>query len=208
MKTFAGTLLLGLALTWAAALARAQDLPGPLLEQFFPPDLVRMAQPALHLTDEQEATLQDALDRVEPHLAETRKLLEKANGTLSEMVKPEKLDNDAVMEQADRVLRLQTETQRATLALLLRIREILTPEQQAKLREFKSKTAAFQARIRQASELAAQWKAQGRDLSGFEQARRQFEALMGAGDFRAAETTLDNTLKRLKEPPAAPKSRP
>ena len=205
MKTLPGMTLLGLALVCAACSARAQTLPDPIFESLYPPELVRMAQPALNLTDEQKSTLQDAVNKVGAHLAQVKKTLEKETGKLVAMVKAEQLDSDAVMAQADKVMSLEHETKRATLALLLKIRETLTPEQQVKLREFKSKTAGFHARVRQAMDLAQEWKQDGRDLTGFEKAREKFEALMGEGDFKAAEALLDNTLKLLKQPPSEPK---
>jgi Spy/CpxP family protein refolding chaperone len=205
MKTLSGIVLLSLMLAGAGSSAHAQNLPEALAENFYPPELVRMAQPALNLTDEQKASLQEAVERIGTRNAETGKLLEKETGLLLALVKAEPLDGDAVMAQSDKVMRLEQEARRASLALLIRIRETLTPEQQAKLREFKTKTAGFQARVRQALELARKWKQEGRDLSGFEQARGQFEALMSQGDFKAADALLENTLKRLKEPPSEPK---
>ncbi len=205
MKALTAINLVALALACAGISARAQNLPEAITENFYPPELVRMAQPALNLTEEQKASLQEAVQRVEMGHAGARKLLENETGRLVAMVKAEKLDGDSVLAQADKVMHLEQETRRATLALLIKIRETLTPEQQAKLRELKAKTAGFRARVRQAMDLAQKWKEEGRELSGFEQARAEFEARMSAGDFKAAEALLENTLKRLKEPPGEPK---
>jgi hypothetical protein len=85
------------------------------------------------------------------------------------------------------------------LVLLVKIKNTLTVEQQAKLKELKDKSAGFQTKVRQAMDLAKKWKEEGRDISSFEQARDEFEALMREGDFKKAEELLEKTLKRLRE---------
>jgi Spy/CpxP family protein refolding chaperone len=205
VKLLPALLLLCLGLAFPAGSARAQALPEPLAEYLYPPELVRLAAPALNLTEDQKAELQSADEKVSALLAQTKQALAQETAKLVALVKAEKLDNDAIMLQADKVMRLEQESKRATLALLLKIRETLTPEQFAKLKEFKAKTAAFQSKVRQAMELAQKWKQAGRALPEFEQVRSEFESLMGAGNFQAAEALLDKTLKRLQAPAPEPK---
>jgi Spy/CpxP family protein refolding chaperone len=205
MKALPGMLLLSLLLTCVGVCARAQGLPDVITESLYPPDLVRLAYPTLNLTEDQKTELQSADEKVTEHLARIKKALAQETAKLAAMVKAEKLDNDAIMLQADKVMKLEQDGKRATLALLLKIRETLTPEQQAKLKEFKAKSAAFQSKVHQTMELAQKWKQEGRELADFEPARREFETLMRDGNFQAAEALLDKTLKRLQAPAPEPK---
>lgn len=206
MKALPQILLVGFLLSCGGAALRAQALPEPIVQNFYPPELVRVTYPALNLTDDQKATLQAADERISNRIAQNKKAIAQETARLATLVKAEKLDSDAILAQTDRILALEQDSQRATLALMLKIRETLTPEQQAKLKDFKAKAAGFQAKVRQAMDLAQQWKQEGRDLSEFEGARSEFESLMAAGDFPAAEALLNKTLARLQAP--APKPKP
>ena len=167
-----------LALSCAAQTSPPGRLPDPIQANFYPPELVRMAVPSLGLTEQQQADLSDAAERVEPHIARTSKLLQDETKKLSEMTKPDKLDEEAVMQQGEKVLSLERDLRRANLELLIKIKSLLTPEQQTKLRDLRNKTDSFQTRIRQAMALAEKLKLSGADLAPFERSRSEFEALM------------------------------
>ena len=130
-----------------------------------------MAQPALQLTEDQQASLTEAMEKAQSHIAGFQAGLKAETERLTALVKEEKLDEEAVMVQADKVMRLERDIKWAQLGLLVRIKNTLTPEQQAQVRELKGRTAGFQAKVRQAQELAQKWKQAGRELSPFEQAR-------------------------------------
>jgi Spy/CpxP family protein refolding chaperone len=171
-----------------------------MTEAFYPPDLIRQTRQMIGLTDEQQASLQEAVEKIQTRVTSLQRQSKLETERMSALVKAEKLDEDAVMAQADRVLKLEREVKLAELALLIKIKNTLTPEQQAKLRELKAKTAAFRAQLREAQRLAEEWKRDGRDLSKFEQAKEDFEVLLQQGKIKEAETLLDQNLKRLKEP--------
>jgi Spy/CpxP family protein refolding chaperone len=202
MNVLSGALLAGLALSCAAQTPPVEKLPDPIVANFYAPELVRMAQPALALTEQQQTDLSDAVGRIQPHIAATQKLLQEETRKLSDISKPDKLEEEAVMAQGDKVLALERELRRANLALLIKIKSILTPEQQAKLRDLRSKTEAFQTKVRQAMALAEKLKQAGRDPAPFERSRTEFEDLMKAGKFQQAEDLLDQTIKWLNTPKA------
>jgi Spy/CpxP family protein refolding chaperone len=189
-----------LVLASAGSPLQAQRLPEAMTEAFYPPDLIRQTRQMIGLTDEQQASLQEAVEKIQTRVTSLQRQYQLETERMSALVKAEKLDEDAVMAQADRVLKLEREVKLAELALLIKIKNTLTQEQQAKLRELKAKTAAFRAQLREAQRLAEEWKRDGRDLSKFEQAKEDFEVLLQQGKIKEAETLLDQNLKRLKEP--------
>ncbi len=56
------------------------------------------------------------------------------------LLKLERVDEQQALAQLDKVVNAELEMKRAQIALLVRIKNKLTPEQQARLREFKSKS--------------------------------------------------------------------
>jgi Spy/CpxP family protein refolding chaperone len=199
MKSFPRIVVLGLVLACAGGPVEAQKEPDPLAEHFYPPELVRMAHQALKLTEDQQAALQEAAERVQSRTAAFQERMKGARAKLEGLVEQTKLDEEAVLEQASKVMNLERDIKMAQLVLLVKIKNTLTAEQRTKLDELKGKSAGFQAKVRQAMELAKKWKEEGRDISSFQQAREEFESLMKDGDFKAAEQLLEKTLKRLQE---------
>jgi Spy/CpxP family protein refolding chaperone len=49
------------------------------------------------------------------------------------------VDETAVLDEVDRILNLEREIKRAQVGLMVRIKNTLTPQQQAKLAEFRSR---------------------------------------------------------------------
>jgi Spy/CpxP family protein refolding chaperone len=60
-----------------------------------------------------------------------------ASQTLVELLDGSRVDEAAALEQVDRVLTLERRIKRAQLALLIDIKNILTPEQQDRLRSLR-----------------------------------------------------------------------
>jgi Spy/CpxP family protein refolding chaperone len=58
---------------------------------------------------------------------------------LVEMVKQDRVDESKTLAQLDKLLNLEREVKRAQIALFIKIKNILSPEQLAKLREIRSK---------------------------------------------------------------------
>lgn len=190
---------------WAGAGLHAQPMPDPISDNFYPPELLQQARAALGLTEEQAAALQEACEKVQPRLAELQQRLKEETRRLAALVGREKLEEESVIGQAELVMRLERDIKRGQLVLLIRIKNLLTPEQQAKLRELKDRMPALLAKLREAHDLAQKAKQEGRDVSWFDSAREQFEALAKAGKFKEAEALLDRSLKALKAPPSQPK---
>ena len=124
-----------------ASVARAQQ-PDPKPEDFaathmFSPELIMQYQQTLGLTEEQKNYIKTEIRKLQTRVTEWQWQLEDGVEKLEALVKPDKLDEQAVIAQLDKVLTLEHDIKRANLFLLIRLKNKLTPEQQARLRELK-----------------------------------------------------------------------
>ena len=118
----------------------AQDPPSdPLGENLFPPELVMQHQQALGLTDEQKTLLKTELRQAQARFTELQWQLQNEMEKMVELVKQDRVDESQTLAQLDKILNLEREIKRAQIALLIRIKNRLSPEQQMKLREIRSK---------------------------------------------------------------------
>jgi len=133
-------LLPTLLLLFNTATLGAQDPPSdPIGENMFPPELVMQHQQALGLTDEQKTLLKTELRQAQTRFTELQWQLQDEMEKMVELVKQDRVDESQTLAQLDKILNLEREIKRAQIALLIRIKNRLSPEQQMKLREIRSK---------------------------------------------------------------------
>ncbi len=131
-----------------AAAARAQQPPSPamppaqparagdpLMGNLFPPELIMQNQQAIGLGDDQQRAIIGEIQRTQAAATGVQWRLQGAMERLANAVKPDHPDEAQVLAQLDSVLALEREMKRAQIALLVRIKDRLTPEQQAALRQ-------------------------------------------------------------------------
>jgi Spy/CpxP family protein refolding chaperone len=104
---------------------------------FFPPELVMQNQDAIGLQDPQRASIQKAVLTAQAATLDIQFKMALENEKLMRLVQAAAPDEAQVLEQVDRVLSLEREMKRAQIALLVRIKDQLTPAQQAKLNELR-----------------------------------------------------------------------
>ncbi len=129
-----GWLLLGC----AALLAQQPPGQDPLAENLFPPDLVMSHQKALGLDEAQRNFLRSEILKAQTRFTELQWQLQDALETLVAMVKENPVDEQKALAQLDKVLGSEREIKRAQIALMVRIKNKLTPEQQAQLRKLRA----------------------------------------------------------------------
>ena len=136
MKTLA-TLLVAAMLAIAPA-ARAQQSGDPIAENVFPPELVMAHQAEIGLTDEQRNGIIADISKAQPKATELQWKLQKEAQALVAIIKGEKVDEEQLLAQLDRVLALERDIKRVQLALVVRIKMRLTTDQRAKLQSFRA----------------------------------------------------------------------
>ncbi len=123
--------------------AGAQQAPqDPLQGAFFPPEVVMQNQQALALTEDQKNYFKAEIRQAQTRFTDLQWKLEDEVEKLSSLVKQPRADEQLVLAQLEKVLAAEREIKRAHFSLLIRIKNKLTAEQQARLREIQSKAVS------------------------------------------------------------------
>jgi len=103
----------------------------------FPPELVMQHQRQLSLTEQQRSALTEAITKLQADVVQLQWQLHDAGARLGELLEPPTVNAAAALQQVDRILEIERSVKKAHLALLIRIKNTLTVEQQAMLAELK-----------------------------------------------------------------------
>lgn len=114
---------------------RPQD--DPLAEYVFPPELVMQHQREIGLTDEQKAFLRGEIQRVSLRFTELQWQIQDSMEGLVSIIKAESVNEQQALTQLDKILDTEREIKHLHVSLAVRIKNRLTPEQQAKLQSLK-----------------------------------------------------------------------
>ena len=120
----------------AAPLA-AQEPEPAFAKYLFPPELVMQHQQNLRLTPEQRTSITQGIRDLQLKVVDLQWKMQDEAQKLTELVEGARVDEAQTLAQVDRVLGIEREIKRAHMALLVRIKNLLTPEQQEALRNAK-----------------------------------------------------------------------
>jgi Spy/CpxP family protein refolding chaperone len=183
--------------------------PGdPFAGAFFPPELVLLAGDRVGLTPVQREAFQARVEQTKLRSDELKVKLERETAALATLAKQERVDEASLVAQLDKVLDLERELKHLQVGLMAAIKNLLTPQQQAQLREFGKDGGAKlveDTRLRLTEKLdrvrkeAQEWADSGRDPMDILRTMEQtFKPLIDAGKASEAEAVLDRALERLK----------
>jgi Spy/CpxP family protein refolding chaperone len=123
----AGSLLAGTAV--------AQEKKDDKLEKaFFDPQLVLQRARDIGLTPQQRQQIMEAVKKIQTELVPIQLDMAEPAVELLELVDQPQVDEAAAISRADKVLKIENEVKKLQMSLLIRIKNVLTKEQQAKLR--------------------------------------------------------------------------
>jgi Spy/CpxP family protein refolding chaperone len=103
----------------------------------FAPELVMQNRQAIDLTREQWTRISESIRELQRNVVDLEWDMLEASQTLIELLDQPRVDEAAALEQVDVVLTTERMIKRAQLALLITIKNILTPEQQDRLRSLR-----------------------------------------------------------------------
>ena len=181
----------------------------PIDDFLFPPDLIVRAKEEVKLTDEQLKAFRDATEKMEARFRELQERLKSENDAFIALVKPGRVDATAALAQLDKFLDAEREMKRAQIGFMLTVKNVLTPEQQAKLTAFRNARGLdrasmeeFQKRIVTKAErvrvgvekLASSGGDTGPIAAIMEEVRKHMEQ----GKPKDAEAAIDRALKELE----------
>jgi Spy/CpxP family protein refolding chaperone len=128
------------ALLAAPSVAAAQN-PKPddaFAQALFDPQLVLRHAQAIGLTPAQRRTILDELKATQTALAPLQANMMEPALDLVELLGQTRVDEPKVVAKMDQVLEIENEVKKKQASLLIRIKNALSPEQQARLRELRS----------------------------------------------------------------------
>jgi Spy/CpxP family protein refolding chaperone len=128
------------ALALGAGILQAQTpKPGddPLARLLFDPQLVLKHAQELGLQPAQRTTIINAIKEAQGDLLDLQLQMADRSQDLLKTVEIPRVDENAALAQADKVLGLERDMKRKQLQLLIRIKNALTREQQDRLQELK-----------------------------------------------------------------------
>ena len=136
----AGILWFCAAFLFAAGAARAQQPDqDPIGQSFFAPELVIQHQEAIGLSAEQKDYFKTEIRAAQLKFTELQWKLQDEMEKLVTLARQPRVDEQQVLAQLEKVLAAEREIKRQQVTLLVRIKNKLTTEQQAKLSELRSK---------------------------------------------------------------------
>ena len=118
--------------------ARNEPRHDPIAEHVMPPELIMQHQKAIGLGDAQKTAVIAEIKKAQGRIVEVQWDMQRAMERMVELLSQDKADEQGVIAQLDNVLAVEREIKRVHLALAVRIKNILTPEQQRMLRELRA----------------------------------------------------------------------
>ena len=134
MRKLAALLLL--AFLPAAALAEAEGGgDDPFARYLFPPDKIMGHSLEIGLEDAQKAAIRTEVQKAQPKFTDAQFELQAEAEKMVRLLQATPVDEARVLAQVDRILAIEKEIKKAQITLLVRIKNVLTPAQQARLAE-------------------------------------------------------------------------
>jgi Spy/CpxP family protein refolding chaperone len=136
-------LFAGLVVSLYAASASAQQTPpkqeeDPFAAVLFPPDLIMQHARAIRLNDEQRAAITKLIGDLQKRAVSLQWQLAEQVQSLKETLARPKIEQDRALDQLNKVLDTEKEIKHAHLEMLLRIKNVLKPEQQVELNRLRA----------------------------------------------------------------------
>ena len=124
-------------LCWGQAPAPAAD--DPLAQTLFAPELVMKFRQEINLDDNQSRTIKETIQKAQTKFLDLQWEMESEQQKLVQLLRAQPIDEGAALSQVDRLLNQEREVKKAQLSLLIRIKNLLSNSQQAKLNELRHK---------------------------------------------------------------------
>jgi Spy/CpxP family protein refolding chaperone len=126
---------------FAATVTHAEQASDPIAEAFFPPELVMQNQQAIGLSAEQKESLKNEMRQAQQQFTDLQWKLQDEVELMAKLISTGAVDEKQVLAQLDKVLAAEREVKRRQIALLVRIKNLLTADQQNKLRALRAGAA-------------------------------------------------------------------
>jgi len=112
----------------------------PIARVVFPPELVMKYSQEIGLDDGQRSAIREKVQAAQSKFLNVQWDLQEESQKLVRLLQAKPVDEGAVLAEVDKVLAFEREIKRTQIALLVRIKNVLTEPQQAKLMELRKRT--------------------------------------------------------------------
>ena len=109
---------------------------GPMLENLFPPPVIMEAGEEIGLTEAQRQSIKEEMEKMREQFEAAQKKVREEVESLTTLLKADRVDEAQVLGQLDKVLAAEGEMKKLQLSMLIHIKNLLTAEQQEKLRAY------------------------------------------------------------------------
>ena len=121
---------------------------GPFEGAFYPPKLIMRYQSEIDLSEEQRKTIISLMNENHPRHNEIKWNLEAEMQEMRELIKQQTVDLEQANAKLDTILEMEEELKKLQLAVMVKIKNSLTAEQQAELDEYKSEIRERRSKMR------------------------------------------------------------
>ncbi len=134
---------IALAAALAAAAPAGAEAPGggprpdPIAARLYPPELVMSHQRELGIDDRQRDAIIEQIEKAQSQIVKLQWQMQAASEQLVKLLDAPRVDEAQALAQAERVMSLERDLKKVHLALLIRIRNVLTDAQRARLAELR-----------------------------------------------------------------------
>jgi len=111
--------------------------PDLMAENFFPPELIMQNQKALNLTADQQTAIRAEMQKLMAKFTDLQWQQSAESEALAGLLKQERIDETPALAQLDKLLAIENDVKRLHFGTMVRVKNILTTEQQTQLRELK-----------------------------------------------------------------------
>ena len=113
----------------ATPLAAQESMP-EFAKYLFPPELVMQHQQLIRLTPEQRTSITQGIRDLQLKVIDLQWKMQDEAQKLTALVEGPRVDEAQTLAQVDRVLEVEREIKRAHMTMLVRIKNVLAPQQQ------------------------------------------------------------------------------
>jgi len=147
MKRFAMWLFV-LGLMFAPTGVEGQEVfeeGNPIVKLLFEPELIMQHRRAIDLTDEQRDAISQMIQELQGRVVSLQWDLLDEIESLNEALERPRIDLDLALDRMENVLETEKEIKQTHLELLIRIKNVLRPDQQAELARLRERGAGGEA---------------------------------------------------------------
>jgi Spy/CpxP family protein refolding chaperone len=134
-KTASGFLVILFLAAFALAESASAPPEDPFARYLYPPERVMSHAMELGLDDGQKNSIKTEVQKAQGRFVDLQFELQGESEKMIRLLQEKPVSETSVLAEVDRILSLEKDIKKAQISLLVRIKNVLTPAQQAKLSE-------------------------------------------------------------------------